>query len=228
MERHSTRSWRGKPLPCSLKLHLLFGAFIGLLIGMNLLGNKITTLLGISVSVGIFMVPLTFLITDIVEEVYGKEVVKHFIIAGVLTIIMVFLFTGFFIWLPPNARFSYNEEYRIVFGSSMRIMVASVVAFFLAQLHDIWAFAYWKEKMHGKFLWLRNNLSTWVSQAIDTFVFMMIAFYHVTEKFTFNFIIQLAIPYYLFKVAFAILDTPLVYLGVAWLKGGMKKSEASG
>lgn len=207
---------------CSFKLHLLFGLFIGLLIGMNLLGNKITTLIGISVSVGIFMVPLTFLITDIVEEVYGKEVVKHFIATGVLTIIIVFLFTGFFIWLPPNARFTYNEEYRLVFGSSMRIMVASVVAFALAQLHDMWSFAFWKQKTHGKALWLRNNLSTFVSQAIDTFVFMMIAFYHVTDKFTFAFIIQLSVPYYLFKIAFAVLDTPLVYLGVAWLRGGRK------
>jgi len=106
----------------------------------------------------------------------------------------------------------------------MRIMVASVIAFALAQLHDMWSFAYWKNKTHGKFLWLRNNLSTWVSQAIDTFVFMMIAFYHITDKFTLEFIIQLSIPYYLFKVSFAILDTPFVYLGVAWLKGNKNKS----
>ena len=211
---------------CTYRLHILFGVFIGLLIGMNLLGNKITTLFGISVSVGIFMVPLTFLITDIVEEVYGKEVVKHFIVSGVLAIIMVFLFTGFFIWLEPNARFPYNEEYKIIFRSSMRIMIASVVAFALAQFHDIWAFAYWKKRTHGKALWLRNNLSTWASQAIDTFVFMMIAFYHVTDKFTFAFIIQLAIPYYLFKIAFAILDTPLVYAGVAWLLAGTTKDKA--
>ncbi|MBU0767389.1 queuosine precursor transporter [Patescibacteria group bacterium] len=211
--------------PCSLKLHLLFGTFIGLLIGMNIIGNKITTLMGISVSVGIFMVPLTFLITDIVEEVYGKEVVKHFIVVGVFTIILVFLFTGFFIWLPPNERFAYNEEYKIIFGSSMRIMLASVIAFFLAQMHDVWAFSYWKKKTGGKYLWLRNNLSTWVSQAIDTIVFMMIAFYQITDKFTLTFIIQLSIPYYLFKVTFALLDTPFVYLGVAWLRDGMKKSE---
>ncbi|MFA7681782.1 MAG: queuosine precursor transporter [Candidatus Peribacteraceae bacterium] len=207
--------------PCTLRLHVLFGVFIALMIGMNLLGNKVTTIIGISVSVGIFMVPLTFLITDIVEEVYGQEVVKHFIISGVIAIVMTFIYTGFFVWLEPNARFSYNEEYRIVFGSSMRIMVASVIAFALSQFHDIWAFAYWKRKTNGKFLWIRNNLSTWVSQAIDTLVFMMIAFYHMTDKFTFAFIIQLSIPYYLFKLVFAILDTPFVYLGVTWLKKGI-------
>ena len=201
-----------------MKLHVLQGLFVGLLVGMNLLGNKITTFFGISVSVGIFMVPLTFLITDIAEEVYGQDVVKHFIVSGVVTLILLFLFTGFFVWLPPNERFTYNEEYRLVFGSSMRIIAASLIAFLLAQYHDIWAFAFWKKKTNGKALWLRNNLSTWVSQAIDTMVFMMIAFYHITPKFTLGFIISLAIPYYLFKLAFAILDTPFVYLGVWWLR----------
>ena len=62
------------------------------------------------------------------------------------------------------------------------------------------------------------NLSTIVSQLIDTFVFMMIAFYQLTPKFTFIFIIHLIIPYYLFKILFAIIDTPFVYLGVNWLK----------
>jgi len=67
-------------------------------------------------------------------------------------------------------------------------------------------------------LWLRNNLSTIVSQFIDSTVFMFVAFYALTPKFTVAFIFSLIIPYYLFKVAFAVLDTPFVYLGVKWLK----------
>lgn len=209
----------------NLRLNILLGLFVGLLIGMNLLGVKITTLLGISVSVGIFMVPLTFLITDIVEEVYGKKVTTQFIIAGVITLVMVLLYSVLFIWLEPNERYIYNEEYKTIFGASLRIMIASIVAFLLAQFHDLWAFNFWKKKTAGKALWLRNNLSTFVSQAIDTFVFMMIAFYQVAPKFDVAFIIQLAIPYYIFKIAFAVLDTPLVYLGVWWLKKG-KEAEA--
>jgi len=81
------------------KLQLLFATFIGLLIGMNFLGVKIISLFGISVSVGIFMIPLTFLITDIVEEVYGKETVKHFIKGGVLALIIVFSYASIFIML---------------------------------------------------------------------------------------------------------------------------------
>ena len=204
------------------RLQILFAIFIGLLVGMNLLGVKITSLFGVSVSVAIFMAPLTFLITDIVEEVYGKKTVKHFIVGGVLTLIIIFLYAGVFIVLEPHERYSFNNEYKTIFGSSLRIIAASIIAFALAQIHDVISFEWWKKKTKGKALWLRNNLSTIVSQLIDTFVFMMIAFYQLTPKFTFIFIIHLIIPYYLFKILFAIIDTPFVYLGVNWLKKGEK------
>lgn len=200
------------------KLQILFSLFIALLVGMNLLGGKIVSLFEISVSVGIFMAPLTFLITDIVEEVYGKEVVKNFIIGGVISLVMIFLYTALFVYLEPHSRYDFNYEYGIIFSSSLRMIIASIVAFILSQTHDLIAFEWWKKKTKGKALWIRNNLSTITSQLIDTFVFMMIAFYNITPKFTLMFILQLAIPYYLFKVLFAILDTPFVYLGVKWLK----------
>ena len=200
------------------KLQILFSLFIGLLIGMNLLGGKIISLFGISVSVAIFMVPFTLLITDIVEEVYGRDTVKHFIIGGVISLIVIFLYTSIFVLLEPHERYSFNSEYKTIFGSSLRMIIASLIGFILAQTHDMISFEWWKKKTHGKALWLRNNLSTIISQFIDTSVFMMIAFYQLTPKFTFIFIINLIIPYYLFKILFAILDTPFVYLCVNWLR----------
>lgn len=200
------------------KLNLLLGLFIGLIIGANLLGTKITSLFGVSVSVGIFMVPLMFLITDIVAEVRGKAVAQQFVTVGVIVQLVVLAYVLLFIALPPHARYAFNDEYRLVFGNSTRIIIASLVAFVLAQFHDVWLFHFIKEKTDGRWLWLRNNVSTMVSQGIDTFVFMFIAFYGVTPKFTAAFIVSLAIPYYLFKIAFAVLDTPFVYAGVKWLK----------
>jgi uncharacterized integral membrane protein (TIGR00697 family) len=205
------------------KLNILLAVFIGLLVGMNLLGSKIIEFFGVSVSVGIFMVPITFLITDIVTEVYGRKTVKEFIIGGILALSMIFLFTGLFVFLEPHERYAYNSDYRNVFGNSMRMIIASIVAFALAQFHDMYAFEYWKKRTHGKALWVRNNLSTIVSQLIDTFVYMMIAFYMASPKFTFSFILQLMLPYYIFKIIFAIIDTPLVYLGVNWLKKDLAK-----
>ncbi len=202
----------------NFRLQMLFALFISLLVWMNLLGWKIVSLFWISVSVGIFMAPLTFLITDIVEEVHGQSVVKSFIIGGVISLIVIFLFTSLFVYLEPHNRYTYNEDYKNIFGSSLRMILASIVAFILSQLHDVIAFEWWKKKTKWKALWLRNNLSTIVSQLIDTFVFMMIAFYSLTPKFTFMFIISLAIPYYLFKILFAMLDTPFVYIWVKWLQ----------
>lgn len=201
-----------------MKLNTLFAVFIALMIGMNLLGGKITTIFGFSVSVAIFMIPITFLITDIVSEVYGKKTATRFVVSGIIALAIIFAFTALSVWLPPNERYPNNDAYGTIFGSSLRIMVASVIAFTLSQFHDVWSFHFWKEKTKGKFLWLRNNLSTIVSQAIDSLVFLFLAFYKAAPLFDFAFIIQLFIPFYIFKIGFAILDTPLVYLGVKWLR----------
>lgn len=200
------------------KLDILLSLFVAAIIAANLLGNKITTFMGISFSVGIFAFPITFLITDIVEEVFGKERSMNFFYGGLVAIVLVLGLTILSVALPPASRFEYNEAYKQIFGVSTRILIASLIAFGLSQTHDIWSFNFWKQKTKGKYLWLRNNLSTITSQLIDTTVFMFIAFYHVTPKFTTAFIISLIIPYWLLKVVMALFDTPLVYLGVSWLK----------
>jgi len=200
------------------RLNILFAIFIALLVGVNLLWLKLVTLFGVAVSVGIFMVPITFLITDIVSEVYWKKVVSSFILWWIISLVLISIFMSIFIVLEPHSRFDFNEEYKTIFGLSLRMTIASIVAFILSQYNDIITFEWLKSKTKWKHLWLRNNISTMVSQFIDTFIFMMIAFYATTPKFTFIFIISLCIPYYLFKVVFALLDTPLVYLWVKWLK----------
>ena len=112
-----------------------------------------------------------------------------------------------------------QSAYDTIFGTTIRIFIASITAFLIAQLHDVWAFNFWKQKTKGKHLWLRNNLSTIVSQFIDTTLFMFIAFYHISPQFTGTYVFSLVIPYWLVKVLFALFDTPFCYVGVRWLKG---------
>ena len=200
------------------KTLILLGIFMTALIAANLLGGKITTILGVSVSVGIFAYPLTFICTDVIEEVRGRKITKQFVNAGILALLITMALVYIGIHLPPAARYESDAAYVTIFSSSMRMIVASLIAFLLAQHHDIWAFNVWKRKTKGKMLWFRNNMSTIVSQFIDTSIFMFIAFYHLTPKFTAGFILTLIFPYWLFKVFFAFADTPLVYLGVKWLK----------
>ena len=202
-----------------LRLYIIFGLFIGFLIGMNVLGGKIVPFGPFQVSVAFLIVPLSFLMTDIVEEVYGKKKAREFIIAGVISLIVFLGFIILFLVLPPAERFTHNEEYRTIFGTSARIVFASITAFLLSQFHDVWSFKFWKDTTKVKMLWLRTNLSTTVSMTIDTFVFMFLAFYMLTPKFTFGFIIQMIIPYLIFKIVWGMTSSPLVYAGASWLKG---------
>ena len=203
-----------------LRLYIIFGLFIGFLIGMNVLGGKIVPFGPFQVSVAFLIVPLSFLMTDIVEEVYGKKKAREFIIAGVISLIVFLGFIILFLVLPPAERFTHNEEYRTIFGTSARIVFASITAFLLSQFHDVWSFKFWKDTTKGKMLWLRTNLSTTVSMTIDTFVFMFLAFYMLTPKFTFGFIIQMIIPYLIFKIVWGMTSSPLVYAGASWLRKG--------
>ncbi|OIO18874.1 MAG: hypothetical protein AUJ37_04595 [Candidatus Magasanikbacteria bacterium CG1_02_41_34] len=207
------------------KLTILSSIFIAGLISANLLGAKVTTLFGITMSVAIFSYPLTFLMTDVIAEVYGKKKAQQVVYAAFIAQILVLFLTWLSIVLPPATRYTTNDAYITVFQGSLRMIIASLVAFIFAQAHDIWAFEWWKKKTHGKHLWIRNNASTIVSQAIDTLLFMYIAFYHINDKFTAVFILHLSITYWLIKSLFALLDTPFAYALVKWLKHGKDMTE---
>lgn len=206
------------------KTNLLVALFIASLIASNLLGGKISeiSLLAIPIvfSVGLIPFALTFPITDIITEVHGKKKAQEVIYIALAALIFVLIMTVIAVQLPFAERSWINaEQYTPVFEQSLRILIASIIAFFIAQMHDVFSFEFWRKKTNGKHLWLRNNASTIVSQAIDSTIFMFIAFYQVSPKYDVNFIISLIIPYYILKVGLAILDTPLVYVGVKWLKG---------
>jgi len=206
-----------------IKTNILLAVFVAALILANVIGSKITTIFGVVTSVGIFAYPITFLITDAVEEVRGKKVSAVFIYAGMVALLVSIILVWIGIKMPPASFYVSNEAYTTVFGSSIRIIIASMAAFLISQTHDIWAFNFWKQKTHGKYLWLRNNLSTITSQLIDTTLFTFIAFYQMTPAFTVARIFQMIIPYWILKVGFAFLDTPFVYVLVKWLKSGSRK-----
>jgi len=205
------------------KYTIATAVFVAGYLASNILGTKITTILGVSVSVGIFAYPLTFMITDAVAEVYGKAKAKQIVWAAVLAQLFVLLLILISIKMPSSERYAMNTEYTKIFSSSIRMIIGSLVAFIVSQTYDIWAFDFWKKKTKGKYLWLRNNLSTFTSQAIDTLIFMFIAFYGITAKFDTAFILQLSLSYWLFKITFAAIDTPFVYLLVYWFKKDKKE-----
>ena len=180
-----------------------------------------TSWLKLNASVSIFIIPIIFTINDIITEVYGKERTRG-IIRGSLFIILLLLLTSvFFTWLPPSTRSAASEPaYDTIFGKSIRFSAASLIAFALSDFLDVFIFSRIREKLGKKRLWLRNNASNIASQFVDALVFMTLAFYALDQSVGANvsFIASLLVPYWLLRCALSILETPLVYWGVAWLK----------
>jgi hypothetical protein len=210
---------------------VLASLFTGSVVAANLIGIKVIPFFSLggfqfTGSVGIFLFPLTFLITDIVAEVYGPKATRSLVTGTLVTLVLVLVVTAGATILPPASRFAaQNDAYVSIFRGSLRITLASIVAFSLSQYHDVWAFDFWRRRTGGRFLWLRNNASTLASQLIDTVIFMLIAFWGIGERFSLGFVLgSMVPPYYLLKVLAAFVDTPLVYLGVAMLrKAGVGK-----
>ena len=209
------------------KRDFLFALFVASMVMVNTLGTKITTILGVRVSVGIFFVPVLFLTTDIIGEVFGRKEASRFVNMATIMLVLLFLMMSLCIAIKPNESWDHQEQYATVFGSSLRMTIASLISFVVAQQLDVFMFSLWGKITKGKHLWIRNNMSTIVSQLIDTTIFEFVAFWHLTPKFTTGYIFSLILPYWLFKVVFALLDTPLCYLGVWWLSGKKRKPAAS-
>ncbi|HEX3082502.1 MAG TPA: queuosine precursor transporter, partial [Candidatus Saccharimonadia bacterium] len=116
-----------------------------------------------------------------------------------------------------------------VFGTTVRIAAASLTAFGLASLLDVMVFSRMREAMHKKALWLRNNVSNFVSQLFDTTIFITLAFYALDKPFNdnFSFLLGIIVPYWLLKCLMSVIETPLVYAGVAWLRSGDKKVKSA-
>jgi uncharacterized integral membrane protein (TIGR00697 family) len=211
----------------SFKLNLLLALFTAVVIAVNLAGAKTTTIFGnINFSMGLVLFPLTFFIMDAVSEVYGKKKSREFMWVTLISQALVLVFILFAVNVPPSARFGpSNDAYVATFGTSIRIILASLTAYFLSQLGEIFSFFFIKERTKEKYLWLRSDLSTTIGQAIDTFAFMFLAFYMITPTYDFWFVFSIAWPYYLLKLLLAYIGTPVVYLLVWWLKKGDEEED---
>ncbi|MDO8624451.1 MAG: queuosine precursor transporter [Candidatus Diapherotrites archaeon] len=200
------------------KLAVLSAVFTAGVIAANLMGAKIADFNLFYASVGLLVFPPAMLALDIVQEVEGKEKARQIVFGTLCAMGFVLLMTAIAVWLPSAPRDFYPAEYGKIFGVSLRIMIASILAFLIAELADIHVFRILKEKTGNKMLWLRANVSTLVSEFIDTAIFMTVAFYGITPKHDAVFLIGLIIPWWLLKCGYALLGTPLVYAGAAWLR----------
>ncbi len=186
---------------------VLVSFFAGSLVIAAILAVKIVAVWIIVVPAGVIAYSLTFAATDTISEVWGKKTANRVVLAGFITLSVVFILVWVAIKLPGAVFWKDYQAYNTVLNQGLRIIVASLTAYIISQFHDVWAFHFWRKMTKGKHLWLRNNLSTWTSQLIDTVVFILIAFAG-TDKPIFTMIWG----QYLAKIIIAAGDTPIVYL----------------
>jgi len=193
-------------------LIILISIFVGSITIASVLANKIISVFGLFVPAGILAYSVTFVCTDVISEVWGKEKAGHAVWGGFIALLTVLLLVRIgLVW--PKAPFWQGEEaFHAMLGSTSRIIVASFAAYLVSQLHDVWAFHFWKGVTNERHLWLRNNLSTAVSQFLDSFIFITIAFYGTMP------VLPLIIGQWIIKFAIGVLDTPVIYAVVWFLR----------
>ncbi len=193
---------------------ILAGIFITNAVVAELIGGKIIQLGPFIMSIGIIPWPVVFLTTDLINEYYGKNGVKKltFITASLIAYAFVVLFFSINIPAAKGVSAVTDEQFQAVFGQSMWIIFASIVAFLVSQFVDVFIFWLLRNKTGGKMIWLRSTGSTVVSQLIDTFIVLGIAFW-LTGKMSTSEYVNAALTGYTFKLIIAIVLTPLIYLG---------------
>ncbi|MET2983667.1 queuosine precursor transporter [Aureibaculum conchae] len=205
------------------KIYMVLAAlFITSLVVSNLIFQKFFSwdFFGVytfEISVGILPYPITFLVTDLISEIYGKKKANQVVIAGIFASFFSLLIIYVADVVPATAWSPVDDTvFSNVFGLSILAVFSSMIAYLLAQFVDIRIYHYWKKLTKGRHLWLRNNFSTVTSQFLDTFsVLFLLCSFGVIEWDLFG---KLLLNGFLFKVMVAFLDTPILYIAVHYFR----------
>ena len=189
----------------------LTALFVAALVAGDFVGGKFFVFAGRSFSAGIIPFPLTFVLTDVVNEFYGTRGARRLTYAGLLAAVFVWAVINLALALPTVADSPISDTvFRGAFGTSARLYVASLTAYMIGQLLDISIFQVLRRLTGHKLLWLRSTGSTVVSQAIDS---VSVSFVFLVGTRPLGFILSNAADNYVGKLIMAVLLTPLIYLG---------------
>lgn len=171
---------------------------------------KMVDLFTIGVTLGNITYASSFLVTDILSENYGEKSARKSVFIGFFSLSATVIIMNLALMFKPNEFDFIQDSLTNIFSLLPRIALASLLAYAVSQLHDVWAYNFWKMRLPGiKFLWLRNNASTMVSQLLDSVIFTFIAFWGLLPK---NEFFEILITTYILKWIVAIVDTPFLYL----------------
>lgn len=216
-----------RPSPAERTYVLLIGLFISILLITNIITSKYIQVAGFTFTAGVITYPFTFSLLDIITEIYGQARAKIAIWMGLIASLFMILITYIATIIPiykdsPVAQAPFQK----IFGFTPGIVLGSMVAYLVSQFIDIYLFDLGRRLTHGKYLWLRNNISTLVGQLVDTMIFASIAwilwpqmgFSQEIQPITLETWYQITVNEYIVKVLFTFINIPVVYFGVYLIK----------
>jgi len=202
-------------LSLSILVYRFFGKFglyaliVASIITANIQVLKTVQLFGLVATLGNILYGSIFLSTDILSEVYGKKAARRGVWLGFIGMTLMTLWMQIGLKFIPDVSDFAQDALSTIFGLMPRVAAGSMVAYLISQHHDVFAFHFWKNRTRGRFLWLRNNASTMVSQAIDSIIFCAIALWGLFDIKTW---FQILATTYFLKWFVAAIDTPFIYL----------------
>lgn len=209
----------------SLYGHLL-GIFIIVLLLTNVVLVRYIKLFGLDVTASLLIYPFTFLLTDLISELYGYLHAKEAVISGLVASIWMGLWVYVLVCMTGDPAI--DRAFTLFFTFAPGIILGSMVAYLAAQWLDVHLFDTLKKSTEGKYLWLRNNVGTILSQLVDTLVFGLVAWelwprLGSAMQISGSQWSRVVINEYFFKVIMALLDTPLLYLSLYCIRRLSKK-----
>lgn len=203
----------GVPVIVKPAFAVLCALYLGALVSANAVAGKLFVIAGVHVTSGALAIPIVYLTTDIINELYGPKATRAVVWMGLLAnavLVAIVLSAGA---LPASPIGAQQPAFAAVFDITWRVVIGSSVAYLLSSLADVWLFATIKRLTGGRWFWLRKNGSTVISQAMDTIMFVAIAFGGVIPLGP---LAAMAVGQYLVKISMAPLGTPLSY-AVLWI-----------
>ena len=198
----------------------LYGVIVFSLLLANIQGPKLTMIFGLQTSMGVILYSSIYFATDLLSEKYGRAEAQRAVMLGFTVSVMLVILTQMsLLYLPSTAANtadfarSVHEAMAVLFDYTPKFVLGSLLAYLISQSFDVWVFHRIRTWSQGRHLWLRNCLSTLLSQAVDTLIYGLVVWWGIVDLTT---ALQLAAAKYLFKFIIAILDTPFIYLARAW------------
>lgn len=205
----------GSTMPNLKYYDLITGLFVAILLITQTTTQKIVTFGPLDLSAGIILFPISYIFGDILTEVYGYGRARRVIWIGFLSSALMAGVYWVSVWLPPSESWNNQEAFESVLGFVPRIVLASLIAYWVGEFVNSYILARIKVAMQGRYLWVRTIGSTLVGQGIDTVVVMVIAFAGVLSP---SLLLSVGISIYIVKVAYEIIATPVTYMVVNFLK----------